>query len=315
MKRNIDGSEDEAVMVIDAGKTFIQAAVEWFPKYGLRKIDGVVLTHPHADAVNGLDDLRSWTTKSADIQDAVDVYLSESTYKDVARAFPYLVSKEAATGSGIVPSLRWHFIEEGVPFNIKDGAFTVTPVNVHHGRHFGSSPPEQSAVPITPLSVTPAPSAPVSGRVTPEVPATQPYLCFSFVINSSILYMSDVSFIPDSAWTEFLRHQFQVVIVDCLKVDPLSSHFGIAEAYETAQRLKPQRTYLTGFSHDLTHKEWVQVGEILGGKEAADPGEKVLKAVMRVNTKVQRDGLVWIRPAHDGLRFFLSNGLASDEES
>ena len=36
-------------IVIDAGKTFQAAAVEWFPKYGLRKIDAVLITHAHAD--------------------------------------------------------------------------------------------------------------------------------------------------------------------------------------------------------------------------------------------------------------------------
>jgi glyoxylase-like metal-dependent hydrolase (beta-lactamase superfamily II) len=35
--------------VIDAGKNFQAAAVEWFPKYGLRKIDALLITHAHAD--------------------------------------------------------------------------------------------------------------------------------------------------------------------------------------------------------------------------------------------------------------------------
>lgn len=63
-------------ILIDAGKNFQAAALEWFPKYGLRRIDAVLLTHGHADgkhtsvfyvtlllfslhlAMNGLDDLR-----------------------------------------------------------------------------------------------------------------------------------------------------------------------------------------------------------------------------------------------------------------
>lgn len=36
-------------MVIDVGKNFQAAAVEWFPKYGLREIDAVIITHAHAD--------------------------------------------------------------------------------------------------------------------------------------------------------------------------------------------------------------------------------------------------------------------------
>jgi phage baseplate assembly protein W len=36
-------------IVIDSGKNFQAAALEWFPKYGLRKIDALLITHPHAD--------------------------------------------------------------------------------------------------------------------------------------------------------------------------------------------------------------------------------------------------------------------------
>lgn len=36
-------------VVIDAGKTFQAAAVEWFPKFGLRRIDALLITHAHAD--------------------------------------------------------------------------------------------------------------------------------------------------------------------------------------------------------------------------------------------------------------------------
>lgn len=36
------------------------------------------------------------------IQDHIDVYLSEATFTVVTRAFPFLVSKELATGGGDV---------------------------------------------------------------------------------------------------------------------------------------------------------------------------------------------------------------------
>jgi phosphoribosyl 1,2-cyclic phosphodiesterase len=49
-------------IVIDVGKNFQAAAIEFFPKYGLRRIDAVILSHPHADAMNGLDDLRGSVT-------------------------------------------------------------------------------------------------------------------------------------------------------------------------------------------------------------------------------------------------------------
>ena len=39
--------------MIDVGKSFLPAAVEWFPKYGLRHIDAVLITHAHADGMFG----------------------------------------------------------------------------------------------------------------------------------------------------------------------------------------------------------------------------------------------------------------------
>jgi phosphoribosyl 1,2-cyclic phosphodiesterase len=40
---------DDRTIVIDAGKTFQAAAVEWFPRFGLRRIDALLITHAHAD--------------------------------------------------------------------------------------------------------------------------------------------------------------------------------------------------------------------------------------------------------------------------
>lgn len=36
-------------IIVDVGKSFQASAIEWFPKYGLRKIDAVLITHAHAD--------------------------------------------------------------------------------------------------------------------------------------------------------------------------------------------------------------------------------------------------------------------------
>jgi hypothetical protein len=71
-------------------------------------------------AMNGLDDLRGkdrnydivshvhhydtpsgWTLTGA-IQNHIDVYVSQSTFHEVQRSFPYLVSKEFASGGGDV---------------------------------------------------------------------------------------------------------------------------------------------------------------------------------------------------------------------
>lgn len=47
-----EGSMVDSTIVIDVGKTFYASAAEWFPKYGLRRIDAVLITHAHADGTN-----------------------------------------------------------------------------------------------------------------------------------------------------------------------------------------------------------------------------------------------------------------------
>ena len=74
-------------ILIDCGKTFYRDSLSQFPNRGLGKIDGLLLTHGHADAMYGLDDLRSWTMRS--IQDCIDVYTNQDTFNVVCNVFPY----------------------------------------------------------------------------------------------------------------------------------------------------------------------------------------------------------------------------------
>ncbi|KAJ1340232.1 hypothetical protein BSLG_005118 [Batrachochytrium salamandrivorans] len=70
-------------VVIDCGKTFYDSALSWFVEYRLRHIDAVILTHGHADAMMGLDDLRQWTIGNEErrIQKKVDVYPNAETMR------------------------------------------------------------------------------------------------------------------------------------------------------------------------------------------------------------------------------------------
>eukprot|EP00388_Colpodella_angusta_P004501 GDKJ01014775.1.p1 GENE.GDKJ01014775.1~~GDKJ01014775.1.p1 ORF type:complete len:569 (-),score=129.69 GDKJ01014775.1:101-1807(-) len=45
-------------VVIDVGKTFRDGVETFFPDLGVQTVDGVILTHDHADAILGLDDIR-----------------------------------------------------------------------------------------------------------------------------------------------------------------------------------------------------------------------------------------------------------------
>lgn len=135
---------DPRTILIDCGKNFHEAALNWFVHYGLRRIDAVLITHGHADAVFGMDDLRQWTIggEKYSVQNHIDVYLSQQSMDVVDAAFPYLVDKKKATGGGDVPSLNFHIFPttiEGIrPFMIEE--LLVVPVEVVHGKYSDEKP-------------------------------------------------------------------------------------------------------------------------------------------------------------------------------
>jgi len=45
---------------VDAGKTMREQCIRILPQHGIKYIDTLLLTHAHADAIHGLDDIRDF---------------------------------------------------------------------------------------------------------------------------------------------------------------------------------------------------------------------------------------------------------------
>ena len=116
-------------IIIDAGKFFYEAAIQWFPKFKVECIDALVITHAHADAIGGLDDLRDWTNNT---QESLPIYLRDADYKQVESLFYYLVDRTKKTGGGGVAKLNFKSINAS-PFTI-DG-LRIIPLPVEHGKN------------------------------------------------------------------------------------------------------------------------------------------------------------------------------------
>ena len=116
-------------IIIDAGKFFYEAAIQWFPKFKVECIDALVITHAHADAIGGLDDLRDWTNNT---QESLPIYLRDADYKQVESLFYYLVDRTKKTGGGGVAKLNFKSINKS-PFTI-DG-LPIIPLPVEHGKN------------------------------------------------------------------------------------------------------------------------------------------------------------------------------------
>ncbi|CAI5526447.1 unnamed protein product [Closterium sp. Naga37s-1] len=73
---------------IDAGKCFREQVLRWFVRCKIPTIDALILTHEHADAILGLDDVRGlqrFPRHAADHVEPLSVFLSRHC---MARSVP-----------------------------------------------------------------------------------------------------------------------------------------------------------------------------------------------------------------------------------
>jgi len=92
---------------------------------GLDRVDAVLFTHPHADHVNGIDDLRGFHFLHKEV---IPCYASPATFEVLLTGFRYIFFEFA--GSGYTPLLSAH--EVSGPFELF--GLTVTPVPLEHGK-------------------------------------------------------------------------------------------------------------------------------------------------------------------------------------
>lgn len=94
------------------------------------RLDGVLITHSHADHTHGIDDLRPLVIAMCR---KIDIHMDEATSSVVRRAFDYLF--EARPGSLYPPLLNEARLAIGRPARIDGpgGAIEATPFGLDHG--------------------------------------------------------------------------------------------------------------------------------------------------------------------------------------
>jgi phosphoribosyl 1,2-cyclic phosphate phosphodiesterase len=114
-------------VLIDASPDLREQAIT----AGLATIDGVLFTHPHADHIHGIDDLRGFVLN---MRRRVDIYADAPTTMRLREAFRYCF--ETPPGSDYPPILNAHPIEAGTSVTIagQGGPLSALPVSQIHGR-------------------------------------------------------------------------------------------------------------------------------------------------------------------------------------
>jgi phosphoribosyl 1,2-cyclic phosphate phosphodiesterase len=110
-------------VLIDTSSDFRQQAL----RYGLKRLDAVLITHCHADHIFGLDDIRPLNFRFG----ALGLYANERAWVDIRRIFKYIF--EPSHFGGGLPQVIPHTVYPESPFCL-GGDLNITPLEVIHGR-------------------------------------------------------------------------------------------------------------------------------------------------------------------------------------
>lgn len=121
MRPSIVVSQGDHTILVDTTPELRMQAI----RFGLKRVDAVLITHTHADHIMGLDDMRRFN----DLAGAeIPVYGEPNVLDDVKRIFNY-VFRVTQTGGG-KPRLTLHELPE--KFNLY--GIDITPLRVIHGK-------------------------------------------------------------------------------------------------------------------------------------------------------------------------------------
>jgi phosphoribosyl 1,2-cyclic phosphate phosphodiesterase len=120
------GPEKPTRLLVDAGPDVREQLIAT----DVDGLDALLLTHPHADHIHGLDDVRPLTMQ---MRRMIDCYLDAPTWDTVGTRFAYLF--KTPPGSAYPPLLVPHFITPGRGFVLEGpaGGLEALPFRLNHG--------------------------------------------------------------------------------------------------------------------------------------------------------------------------------------
>ncbi|KAH0457377.1 hypothetical protein IEQ34_012692 [Dendrobium chrysotoxum] len=268
----VDENGAHKYILIDVGKTFREQVLRWFTHHKIPRVDSIILTHEHADAVLGLDDIRAVQPFSPTNEiDPTPIYLTQHAMESLAEKFPYLVKKKLKEGEEVrrVAQLDWRIIESDCAKPFISSGLEFVPLPVMHG---------------------------------------EDYVCLGFLFGkqSRTAYISDVSRFP--ATTEHLISKAGGGQLDLLILDTLyksawygllsfipgfltnllfeqkgshNTHFCLQQSLDAVNRIRPKQALFIGMTHEFDH-------------------HKDNKALAEWSN---REGIP-VQLAHDGMRIF-----------
>jgi len=98
-------------------------------RHAITRIDGVMITHAHADHIFGLDDLRRFNVV---MQGPIDLRAESTTLQQLQSIFRYIFEPHTNANQSFVPNLAPHPIKVGTAIELSSARWT--PLRLMHGR-------------------------------------------------------------------------------------------------------------------------------------------------------------------------------------
>jgi phosphoribosyl 1,2-cyclic phosphate phosphodiesterase len=76
-----------------------------------------------------------------------------------------------------------------------------------------------------------------------------PVIAYRF---NDFAYATDLNFISEE--TIDALQGLEILVLDCVRIRPHSTHLGLNEALEYIEKIGPRRAYLTHLNHDILHE-------------------------------------------------------------
>lgn len=170
----------------------------------LKRIDAVIFTHPHADHILGIDELRIFNYLQ---KEEIPVFGDPETLRIIMGMFPYAFSEENRGGLTRPRLIPNKVIGQTLIFGL-----SVTPFLVKHG----------------------------------------PVLNHALRMGN-LVYLTDCNEVPEESM-KYLAG-VDTLVIGAVRYEPHASHFGIWQALEFIDRIKPRKAYLTHLSHGIDHAQ------------------------------------------------------------
>ncbi|KMZ64799.1 Metal-dependent hydrolase, beta-lactamase superfamily [Zostera marina] len=224
------GDCDPRYILIDIGKTFRETVLRWFTHYKIPQVDSIILTHEHADACHGLDDLRAMqNTISVNEVVPLPIYLNQFTMDSIARKFPYLVAKKSK-------DIDWKIIESCSEKSFVASGLQFVPLQVMHGEDY----------------------------------VALAFLFGEKFKVAYLSDVSRIPQNTEHVISKDGGRQLDLLIFDAntpKKIVTRSTHHCLDQSLDAVKRICPKRALFVGMNHDFDHHQHNKILEVWSAKE------------------------------------------------